>query len=123
MAMWSSYSRFATLGTTTVPSGNRTTKNSCLNAPFTVSEKQISQNGTGCVLNSWCFECADLYVVKGRHEIGCYLSSLLFDDGVRGILLPSFEDVLKCSAVLRRASVSEQLNRQGWERQHKQDHR
>ena len=33
------YSRFATLGTTTVPSGSRTTKNICRRGPSTVSKK------------------------------------------------------------------------------------
>ena len=46
------YSRFSTLGTTTVLSGSRTTKNICLIGPLTVSEKEISQNGTGVVRNS-----------------------------------------------------------------------
>ena len=39
-------------GTTTVPSGRSTTKNICRIGPLMVSEKQTSQNGTGCDLNS-----------------------------------------------------------------------
>ena len=46
------YSRFSTLGSTTVPSGSRTTKNICRIGPLVVSEKETSQNGTGCVRNS-----------------------------------------------------------------------
>jgi len=46
------YSRFATLGSTTVPSGNTTTKNNWRNGPVTVSEKQTSQNGTGLLRSS-----------------------------------------------------------------------
>ena len=46
------YSRFSTLGSTTVPSGRRTTKNICRIGPLVVSEKETSQNGTGCVRNS-----------------------------------------------------------------------
>jgi hypothetical protein len=42
----------ATVGSTTVPSGNRTHEENCRNAPLIVSEKQISQNGTGIVRNS-----------------------------------------------------------------------
>ena len=39
-------------GSTTVPSGNRTTKNIWRSGPFTVSDKQTSQNGIGDVRNS-----------------------------------------------------------------------
>jgi hypothetical protein len=47
------YSRFATLGSTTVPLGSTTTKYIWCIGPLTVSEKATSQNGTGCVRNSW----------------------------------------------------------------------
>jgi hypothetical protein len=46
------YSRFATFGTTTVPSGSRTTKYIWRIGPLIVSEKQTSQNGTGAARNS-----------------------------------------------------------------------
>jgi hypothetical protein len=58
------HSRFSTLGTTTVPSGSRTTKNICLIGPLIVSEKQISQNGTGICPKLLSLQCSDLYVIK-----------------------------------------------------------
>jgi hypothetical protein len=42
-----SYSRFTTLGSTTVPSGSMTTKNNSCIGPFTASEEDTSQNGSG----------------------------------------------------------------------------
>jgi hypothetical protein len=39
-------------------------------------------------------------VIEARHEIGRDLGCLLFGDGVRGILLPGFKDIFKCSVVL-----------------------
>src|ERR1700675_2788789 len=55
------YSRFSTLGTTTVPSGRSTTKNICRIGPLTVSEKKTNQNGTGVVRNS-CVSSAPISV-------------------------------------------------------------
>ena len=46
------YSRCSIFGTTTVPSGSRTTKNIWRSGPLIVSEKHTSQNGTGDVRNS-----------------------------------------------------------------------
>src|SRR5260370_28467995 len=54
------YSRFSTLGSTTVPSGSRTTKNICRIGPLVVSEKETNQNGTGCVRNS-CVSSAPIW--------------------------------------------------------------
>jgi hypothetical protein len=47
------YSRFSTLGSTTVPSGSTTTKYIWRIGPLTVSENDTSQNGIGVDLNSW----------------------------------------------------------------------
>src|ERR1700730_15889671 len=46
------YSRCSIFGTTTVPSGSRTTKNIWRSGPLIGSEKHTSQNGTGDVRNS-----------------------------------------------------------------------
>ena len=46
------YSRFSTFGSTTVPSGGRTTKYIWRIGPLIVSEKLMSQNGEGVVRNS-----------------------------------------------------------------------
>ena len=56
------------------------------------------------------FQRADLYLVKGRHKACGDLCRFLFSDGVGGILLSGFEKVFQRTAVLGRASVSEQLN-------------
>src|ERR1700675_2887662 len=57
-------------------------------------------------------------MVKCRHEVGSDFSRLLFGDCVGGILLPGFKDVLKCAAVLGRATVPKQFDGHGWNRQH-----
>ncbi len=49
------------------------------------------------------FQCADLYVVKGRHKVCGDLSSFLFGYGVGRILFTRLKDVLKRAAVLGRA--------------------
>ena len=71
------YSRFATLGSTTVPSGKRTTKNICRIGPLVVSEKETSQNGTGCVrltvFGTSCSSVSKMYskraAIHGRTSI------------------------------------------------------
>jgi hypothetical protein len=42
-ALIDAYSRFSTLGSTTVPSGSRTTKNICRIGPLVVSEKRPAE--------------------------------------------------------------------------------
>jgi hypothetical protein len=111
------YKRFDTLGTTTVPSDSRTTKNICRIGPLTVSEKQTSQNGIGVVLNSWVSSAPALYVIKGRHEVRGYLGRLLFGYSVGRVLFACLKDVLQRASILRRASVSKQLDGLGWSRQ------
>ena len=46
------YSGFATLGSTTVPSGSKATNNICRSGPLIESEKQTSHYGTAWVRNS-----------------------------------------------------------------------
>jgi len=85
------YSRFATLGSITLPSGNRTTKNIWRNGPFTVSEKQIESEWDRRRSKFLSLQCPDLDVIKARHEVGSDLSRLLLGDRVGGILLPGLE--------------------------------
>jgi hypothetical protein len=66
------------------------------------SEKWISQKGTGVVRKILRFQCADLYVVKGRHEVGSDFCRFLFRYGVGGILFTGLKDVLKRTAILGR---------------------
>jgi hypothetical protein len=100
------YSRFTTLGSTTVLSGNRTTKNIWRNGPFTASEKQTNRLCPKLLR----FECADLYVVKSRHKVGGDFGRLLFGYSVGGILFSNLKSVFKRPTILSRASVSKQLN-------------
>jgi hypothetical protein len=51
-------------------------------------------------------QCADLYVVEGRHKIGSDLCRFLLGYGIGRILLTGFKHVLKRTAVLGRASAS-----------------
>jgi hypothetical protein len=117
----SAYNRFSTFGTTTVPSGSRTTKNICLIAPLTVSEKQISQNGAGVVRNSWRSSAPDLYVIECGHEVGNDLSRFLFRYGIERILLTRLENVFERAAILGRASIPIKLHGERWGRQQERD--
>jgi hypothetical protein len=112
------YNLLATLGSTTVPSGSRTTKNIWT---FTVSEKQMSQNGAGVSLNSWLSTVANLDVVKGRHEVGGNLCRLLFGYGVGRILFTGPKDVFQRTTVLAPTLVAEKLAGHCWNRQQKGD--
>jgi hypothetical protein len=82
-----------------------------------VSEKQTSQNGTGRCAKFLSLQRADLYVVKGRHEVCGDLCHFLFRYGVWRILFTSLKNVFQSASVVRRASVSKQFNRHGWYRQ------
>src|SRR5271169_414612 len=57
-----------------------------------VSEKQIEPEWDRRCPELLRFECADLYVVKCRHEVGGDLCRLLFRYGVRKILFISVKD-------------------------------
>ena len=61
------------------------------------------------------FQCADLYVVKSRHEVCGDLSRFLFRYSVGRILFTSFKHVFECSAILGRTSVPKQLDESGRE--------
>ena len=67
------------------------------------------------------FQRADLYVVESRHEVCGDLCRFLFRYGVGRILFTSFKHLFERTAVLSRASVPEQLDRHGWNRQEKGD--
>jgi hypothetical protein len=54
-------------------------------------------------------------------KIGGDLSRLLFRNGVRRILFATLKDVFQRTAVLGRASVAEQLDGHGWNRQQEGD--
>jgi hypothetical protein len=49
---------------------------------------------------------SDLYVIKGRHEIGGDLSHLLFCYRIGRILFTASKDVLKSTAIFGSASVT-----------------
>jgi hypothetical protein len=68
------YSRFSTLGTTTVPSGSRKTKNICLIGSLIVSEKADQPEWNRGCPRFLRFQRSDLYVIKGRHKISSDLS-------------------------------------------------
>ena len=60
-------------------------------------------------------QCADLYVVKGRHKIGSDLCHFLFGYGIGGILITGLENVFQRAAVLGRAStdIAEAASKKG----------
>jgi hypothetical protein len=60
---------------------------------------------------------ADLYMVKGRHEIRCDLSRFFFRHGVGRILFTGLKNVFQRAAVFGRASVSKQFEGHGWNQQ------
>src|SRR5580704_13215707 len=111
-----SYSRFATLGSTTVRQQND--EEQLAQWSFDRVRETNKPEGNGRCPKLLRFECADLDMVKGGHEVGSDLSRLFLGDSVGGILLPGLEDVLQCAAILGRATIPEQLHDEHWGRQH-----
>jgi hypothetical protein len=64
-----------------------------------VSEKQISQNGTGIVRNSCVSSAPNLYVIKGGHKVGSNLCGFLFGYCIGRILLTGLKDVFQSAAI------------------------
>jgi hypothetical protein len=67
------------------------------------------------------FPVLRLYVIECRHEIRCDLSRFFFRHGVGRILFTSLKDVFQRTAVLGRASITKQLDGNGWNGQQKSD--
>jgi hypothetical protein len=63
------------------------------------------------------FQCADLNVVKDRHEIGGDLGDFFFGRGLRNILLIRLENVFQCAAIWGCTSIPEQFYSESWNRQ------
>jgi hypothetical protein len=59
-----------------------------------------------------CFQCSNLYVIKGGHKVGSNLCGFLFGYGIRRILFTGLKDVFQSAAIFRCASVSKQFDRQ-----------
>jgi hypothetical protein len=62
-----------------------------------------------------------LFVVEGRHKVCGDFCRFLFRYGVGSILFTGFKHVLQSAAVLGRASVPQQLNRERWNCQNNED--
>jgi hypothetical protein len=73
-------SRFATLGSTTVPSGNRTTKNIWRNVSFDRIGERNEPKRDRRRAEFLSLQCTDLDAVKGPHKLCRDFSHLLFGD-------------------------------------------
>jgi hypothetical protein len=91
-------SRFATLGTTTVPEAY---------------EPEWDRLRPKLLRLKY----ADRDMVKGRHEVRCDLSRFLFSYGVGRILFTGLKDVFQRATIPGCASIPKQLYRHGWNRQ------
>jgi hypothetical protein len=100
----SNYNRFSTLGSTTVPSRRRTTKNICFIGPLTVSEKQTEPKWDRRCPKFLSLQCADQFVVEDRHEVCGDFCRFLFRYGVGRVLITGLKDVLQRTAILGSAS-------------------
>ena len=112
---------FATWGSTTRPIRQQNDKKHLSQWPLDRVRKANEPKWDRRRSKFLSLQCADLYVVEGRHEVCGDLSRLLFRYGVWRILFTSLKDVFQRTAIFGRASVSKQLNSHGWNRQQESD--
>jgi hypothetical protein len=112
------YSRFSTLGSTTVPC--TTTKSIWRSGPLTVSENEQPKRHRLLTIFLG-LQSANLDAVKTLHNFSGNLYHLLFCHRFEIVLLVRFKDVFQRPAVRGRASLPEQLYPMLVDAKHKQD--